>query len=152
MLVAALSALLLIVVTSLLTYELLRAAWRFMVASPFRHGRVLYALAAAFIAHFVSIALYGLVYYALAGDGLGTLHQTAIEPSDPVTVWLALYYSAATYSTLGFGDVVPRGALRLVSVIEGVNGLMLIGWSVAHSFLAMEEFWDKPQPPAAGAR
>ena len=151
MLVAALSALLLIVVTSLLAYEALRVAWSFMAASRFRRGRILYTLAAAFVAHFVSIALYGLVYYGLAGDA-GTLHQTVSGSTGPTTVWFCVYFSAATYSTLGFGDIVPTGALRLVSVVEGVNDLMLIGWSVAHSFLAMEEFWNKPQPLAAGAR
>jgi hypothetical protein len=40
-----------------------------------------------------------------------------------------LYFSATSYSTMGIGDVYPAGALRLISGIEGINGLFLIAWS-----------------------
>ena len=43
----------------------------------------------------------------------------------------ALYFSTVAFSTLGFGDVVLTPRWRLVSAIEGANGMILIGWSAA---------------------
>jgi hypothetical protein len=44
----------------------------------------------------------------------------------------ALYFSSATYSTLGYGDVVLSPEWRLFGSVEGLNGLLLIGWSTAY--------------------
>ena len=41
------------------------------------------------------------------------------------------YFAAQTYSTLGYGDLVPVGALRLIASVESLNGLMLLSWSGA---------------------
>lgn len=43
----------------------------------------------------------------------------------------ALYFSATAFSTLGFGDVVLTPEWRLFGAVEGVTGLILIGWSSA---------------------
>ena len=140
---------LLIGVTSLITYAVLRTGWRRMCAANGKHRRVLYAVAAAFFTHVVAICLYGLAYYFLASHAaLGTLRDATPGGYEPFTPWLCFYFSAATYSSLGFGDIVPMGELRLVAVMEGLNGLMLIAWTAAYSFLAMEEFWEKPQRAA----
>ncbi len=145
-LVAILSAAALISATSVMTYFILRNGWRLMCAARNPHGRVLYAVAAAFATHVVGICLYGLVFYFLATNtDLGTLRDATPEGYEPFTPWVCFYFSAATYSSLGFGDIVPMGELRLIAVMEGLNGLMLIAWTAAYSFLAMEEFWEKPQ-------
>jgi hypothetical protein len=44
----------------------------------------------------------------------------------------ALYFSTVTFSTIGYGDVVPAPAWRLLAALEGVNGFLLIGWSTAY--------------------
>jgi hypothetical protein len=44
----------------------------------------------------------------------------------------ALYFSSTTYSTLGYGDVVLPAEWRLFGSLEGINGLLLIGWSTAY--------------------
>ena len=43
--------------------------------------------------------------------------------------------------SLGYGDVVPSGDLRLLAGMEALNGLLLIGWSASYTFIAMERFW-----------
>jgi hypothetical protein len=53
-----------------------------------------------------------------------------------------LYFSITTYTTLGFGDLYPRGSLRLIAGIESLNGLVLIGWSASFTHLSMEKFWS----------
>lgn len=43
----------------------------------------------------------------------------------------AVYFSTMTYATIGFGDSEMARQWRLVSAIEGVNGVLLLGWSTA---------------------
>lgn len=44
----------------------------------------------------------------------------------------ALYFSTVTFSTIGYGDVVPAQRWRLFCALEGINGFLLIGWSTAY--------------------
>jgi len=67
----------------------------------------------------------------------------------------ALYFSTASFTTLGYGDVVLDKAWRLVGAIEGANGLLLFGWSTAFlisltsRMRTLEHDWLERQPPAA---
>jgi hypothetical protein len=69
-----------------------------------------------FAIHAVEIWLYAAFYVAVGA-----------EPD----LETALYFSTVSFSSLGFGDVLMPLEWRLVSAIEGVNGLILIGWSTA---------------------
>lgn len=44
----------------------------------------------------------------------------------------ALYLSTITFSTVGYGDVLPAHDWRLFAALEGVDGFLLIGWSTAY--------------------
>ena len=41
------------------------------------------------------------------------------------------YFAAETYSTLGYGDLVPLGALRVIASVEALNGVLLLTLSGA---------------------
>jgi len=43
----------------------------------------------------------------------------------------AVYFSIVTFTTLGYGDISIASHWRLLSGIEAINGIMLIGWSTA---------------------
>lgn len=43
----------------------------------------------------------------------------------------AVYFSTITYAAIGFSDGEMARQWRLVSAIEGVNGVLLLGWSTA---------------------
>ncbi|MBR0554696.1 two pore domain potassium channel family protein [Ciceribacter sp. L1K23] len=45
---------------------------------------------------------------------------------------VALYFSTVTFSTIGYGDVIPHPEWRLLAGMEGVDGFLLIGWSTAY--------------------
>jgi len=59
--------------------------------------------------------------------------------------WVALKLNNATffefafenYTALGYGDAVPNAGFRLLGPITALNGLLLIGWSVAIIFEVM---------------
>jgi len=53
------------------------------------------------------------------------------------------YFAAETYSTLGYGDVVPTAQLRLIASIEPLNGLMLLAWSGSFLFILIQEVTSK---------
>lgn len=84
--------------------------------------------------HLIEVALYALAYAVGANLlALGSLRGSSGNS------WLDFFYFAAeTYSTLGYGDVVPVGALRLVASIEALNGLLLLAWSGAFLFGVLE--------------
>lgn len=43
----------------------------------------------------------------------------------------ALYFSTATFSTAGYGDITLSQNWRVLGAIEAANGLILIAWSTA---------------------
>jgi len=43
----------------------------------------------------------------------------------------AVYFSTITYGAIGYDDSAMAEHWRLVSAIEGINGIVLIGWSTA---------------------
>ena len=65
-------------------------------------------------------------FYALVYVGLGAAEAL---PD-------AVYFSTITFAAIGFSDASLAPGWRLVGAIEGVNGVLLLGWSVA--FLVAE--------------
>jgi len=42
---------------------------------------------------------------------------------------ISFYYSATSYSTVGYGDVIPPAPWRVFGAIEAVTGVLMFGWS-----------------------
>jgi hypothetical protein len=135
----AVTCILLIAATTVIHYEVLRLlnARLPALAIPQR-TKLLVVIFAAFAAHALEIFLYGLALFALVTWlSVGTLSGPAV-----VSLFDCLYFSAETYTSLGFGDVVPVGPVRLLAGVETLNGLLLIGWSASYAYIAMERFWS----------
>jgi hypothetical protein len=133
-----------LVLTVVLThYEVLRFTSLLLPRMTIRpRQRILVVILAALFAHAVEVWLYAIVYFVLADDvGIGhfagTFHNNLSD---------FLYFSIATYTSLGYGDIYPTGDLRLVAGIETIVGLMMIGWSASFTYLAMEKFWGLHGP------
>ena len=128
----------LVIATTLMHYESLRTISALIprVTSQGRL-RVVVSLFALFVAHMLEIAVYAIAYYLLRDQfGLGSFGGDFTD-----TFATFLYFSAETFTSLGFGDVYPTGALRMVCGLEALNGLLLIGWSASFTFIYMEHFW-----------
>jgi voltage-gated potassium channel len=54
----------------------------------------------------------------------------------------ALYFSLATYTTIGFGDVVLGPGWRVLAGIEGLTGILLVGWSTAFVFAVVNRMYE----------
>lgn len=53
----------------------------------------------------------------------------------------AVYLSATTYSTLGYGDLVATGPIRFLLGTEALVGLLMITWSASFTYLEMRRYW-----------
>jgi hypothetical protein len=47
---------------------------------------------------------------------------------------VSAYFSAVTYATIGYGDIVLPETWRLVGAVEGLTGILMCGWSAAFFF------------------
>jgi hypothetical protein len=56
----------------------------------------------------------------------------------------ALYFSASAYSTLGEAGAVLPQPWRVMGVLEGINGMLLIGWSTAFLFHVLNHLLVTP--------
>ena len=138
MLLVVLICLGLLVLTTVIHYEVLRGLSDVLplLRVPPR-AKLIVVILAAFLAHVAEIMLYALAIWALVRfAALGTLGDSARFGFD-----VSLYFSAETFTSLGYGDVVPGGDLRLLAGAEALNGLLLIGWSASYAYIAMERFW-----------
>jgi voltage-gated potassium channel Kch len=128
----------LVVMTTVIHYEVLHALTASLGTIGVRsRAKLLVVLFATFSAHALEILLYAAAVYLLARfTHLGTLGGHAGS-----SLSASLYFSAETYTSLGYGDIVPTGDLRLLAGVEALNGLLLIGWSASYTYIAMERFW-----------
>jgi hypothetical protein len=131
-------SLLLLVATTVIHYEVLRLLTAVLPLLGVRpRVRLILVIIGAFGAHFIEILLYGAAYYLLA-----TRFNVGIMGSPgPLPFSRCVYFSAETYTSLGYGDVLPHGQLRLLAGVEALNGLLLVGWTTSFTFLSMERFW-----------
>lgn len=53
----------------------------------------------------------------------------------------AWYFSMITFTSLGYGDLTLTGHWRLLSGIEAINGIMLIGWSTAMMYSLIQQIY-----------
>jgi hypothetical protein len=87
--------------------------------------------------HLIEISVWALYYYA---DGALQDIQTA------------LYFSAVTYTTTGYGDVVLPEAWRLVGGVEALTGILMCGWSTGFFFAVVSRMHRGEGQTGFGAR
>ncbi|MEO7602025.1 MAG: ion channel [Sphingomicrobium sp.] len=76
----------------------------------------IFVILGLFVLHGIEIWLYAFLYL-----GIGSV--TGLRE--------AVYFSTITYGAIGYSDAAMAERWRLVSAIEGINGIILIGWSTA---------------------
>ena len=102
---------------------------------------ILKVLFALFALHLVEVSLYAFGIALLDWARLGSL-TGEIARDEPMLIEY-VYFSIASYTTLGIGDIIPHGGMRIIAGIEALNGLVLITWSASFTYLTMERFWGK---------
>jgi len=85
--------------------------------------------------HLIEISLWALLY--ASGQAMPNLHT-------------AFYFSAVTYTTTGYGDLVLPEAWRLVGGIEALTGILMCGWSTGFFFAVVNRMYRSRPAETAG--
>lgn len=101
-------------------------------AVPLRSRTRLYLLSFAtlglFLSHITQIWIWAVVYMVIG-------EFDSLE--------IAVYFSTASFTTLGYGDVVASAEWRLMASCEAAAGMLLFGLSTAFLFEALREVLSK---------
>lgn len=91
------------------------------------------------------IAGFGILYYGLGVQescGLGCTRRVK-------SVWDCMYFSVATLTTLGYGDITPYGVSRIVAGVEAIVGYGVLGVVVTILSSAFAPTKTPATPPAS---
>lgn len=104
-------------------------------------------LLGAIAAHVIEILLFAVAYCTSARfERFGRIAGDISHELRDYT-----YFSFTTYSTLGYGDLVPEGPLRIIAGVESLLGLVLVAWTASFLFLEMQRQWAAdPDEPSEG--
>ena len=95
------------------------SGWRVRGALTRLTGVMVAAAGALMTAHIIEVFVWASAYRIL---------QVAPKKAD------ALYFAFVSYTTLGYGDVLPVDRWRLLGPMTAMNGILLFGWSTAVIF------------------
>jgi hypothetical protein len=82
-----------------------------------------------FVLHGLEIWIYALLFH-----GLGAVENLRE----------AIYFSTISYGAIGYGDADIAEEWKLLGAIEGINGVILLGWSVAFFVTVMARIVPAP--------
>lgn len=98
---------------------------------------IVLALFLAVLAHLSEIVIFAIAWQVMYSMDLLTFSV------DSPTFLDIVYFSGTTYTTVGYGDIVLTGHGRIMSVVEGVMGLVLIAWTASFTYFEMNRKWLK---------
>ncbi|WP_245638339.1 potassium channel family protein [Croceicoccus bisphenolivorans] len=119
-------------------------AWWVQHRQPPVRKPLLLVMFVAFSLHVVEVLIFSFIFALCELGGFGEL-QGAVYGG---TGWFIdhFYFSIASYTTLGLGDIVPHGAIRMIAGVEALVGLVLVAWSASFTYLMMERLWADRMP------
>lgn len=82
------------------------------------------------VLHVIEIMIWALAYRNLLPDNELQSFEEAV------------YFSFVTFTTLGYGDISLTGVWRVMSGVEALNGILLVGWSSATLFAVVQRIWQ----------
>lgn len=136
----------LVAVCVVLHYEVMNLSSRLWLRLNLRRRmRVVALIGTMFVAHLVEIWIFALAYWQLdrwshLGRIVGPFEEGALD---------FVYFSVTTFTTLGYGDIVPQGPIRILAATEALLGLSLITWTASFAFLEMQRDWAEFRRPSS---
>ena len=140
MLIAILITSALVASAVVIHYEMLRLLSVVIPRLKIKHRlRVLIGVFGTICAHVIEVCLFGLAFFLMIhygdfGSLKGNFDGSLVD---------SIYFSFTNYTTVGYGDIEPLGALRFLAGVEALTGLSLITWSASFMFMEMTQFWNE---------
>ncbi len=97
--------------------------------------KVALLIVSAIAAHVLEAVVFAGGTGVLISAGVGGVEGVAGSAQD------LIYFSLSSYTTIGFGDVIGVGPIRILSGVEGIAGLVLIAWTASFAYVEMERYW-----------
>ena len=124
-------------------------AWVLMAANVAIHGSGIVAALETVRRHHGKIS-WTWLFVGLAG-WIVLLHVSEIMVWAGMYLWRgampdlasAMYFSAVTYTTTGYGDLVLPPSWRLVGAVEALTGILMCGWSTGFFFAVLSRMLEK---------
>lgn len=99
--------------------------------------RILLLIFSILLVHTAEIWLFGIaIFMVVQFPDLGQ-----ISGVQEIQLLDAVYLSASTFTTVGYGDLAPHGAIRFLMGSEALTGFVLITWSASFTYLEMQRYW-----------
>lgn len=99
--------------------------------------RVVIGIFGALIAHVIEIWLFAAGFYLMINFG----NFGELEGNFENSLLDCVYFSFVTYTSLGLGDIAPKGEIRFLAGLEALTGLVMITWTASFLFIEMQKFW-----------
>lgn len=102
--------------------------------------RMLVMVFGLLIVHIIAIWGYGIsAWWLVEMKGVGSL-----SGYETFTFLDYIFMSAVTYTTVGYGDIIPAGPIRFLYGTQALVGFVLITWSASFAFIEMQRNWNRP--------
>lgn len=136
---AVLIAMIVVFLTIAVHFAALRSMFHLLHRGPpLTAVRVVTAVYFIMLAHCLEVIVFSAGFYlGIEYADIGTLKG---EFSGDFREYI--YFSLVSYTSLGLGDVYPHGPVRLLTGIEALTGLLMIGWSVSFTYFSMVKIWS----------
>ena len=100
----------------------------------------------AMMTHIVEMELFAITYQVLCQWlDCGVIQDASGHASSDYS-----YFSFVVYTSLGFGDLTPVGAIRMMTALETLTGLVLIAWTASFLFVEMQNWGAENLPTQRG--
>ena len=127
-----------VVLAVLLHYEALWLISRQIERSRRPHRqRILIVAFGVLTTHIAEIWLFGITGWWLSAiHGIG-----ALKGYESFQLLDYIFFSAVTYTTVGYGDIYAVGPVRFLYGTLALTGFVLITWSASFTFIEMQKHW-----------
>ncbi|MGY4876455.1 ion channel [Vreelandella aquamarina] len=129
-----------VIIAVFLHYEALMIISRFIEQSKRPHRQRILGMAfGVLMIHVVEIWVFAVTGWLLSERiGIGSLEgYEYFEFLDYV------FFSAVSYTTVGYGDIYALGPVRFLYGTLSLTGFVLITWSASFTFIEMQKHWMK---------
>lgn len=122
----------------LIHYEFLSRLSNLINTIKIKHRvKIVVGVFGALMAHTIEVWIFALAYHQKLKSGYFGTFTGNFDGS----LLDCVYFSFTSFTTLGFGDIVPIGDIRFLTGIESLTGLVLITWSASFLFFEMQKQW-----------
>ena len=98
---------------------------------PRGQNRIFQVMLVLLLTHIVEIIIFAVAYFFMLQEPA----YDQIVQADSIAFVDCMYFSSVVYTTLGFGDLVPTGLIRIITGVEALMGLSLVAWSMSSAFI-----------------